>query len=87
MSLKDKKLGIIGTGKMGSALIKGICDSGIISSSDIYASDVYEVGLVCLPRAGANSVQFLIIVLFTIKRAISGTTDAETLRKAHKKTP
>ncbi|WP_321420277.1 pyrroline-5-carboxylate reductase [uncultured Methanomethylovorans sp.] len=45
MSLKDKKLGIIGTGKMGSALIKGICDSGIIAPSNIYASDVYEIGL------------------------------------------
>ncbi|WP_370572329.1 pyrroline-5-carboxylate reductase [Methanomethylovorans sp.] len=45
MSLKDKKLGIIGTGKMGSALIKGICDSGVIVSSNVYASDVYESAL------------------------------------------
>ncbi|MCC7575676.1 MAG: pyrroline-5-carboxylate reductase [Methanomethylovorans sp.] len=45
MNLKDKKLGMIGTGKMGSALIKGICDSGIIVPSNVYASDVYEIGL------------------------------------------
>lgn len=45
MSLKDKKLGIIGTGKMGSALIKGICDSGIIAASNVYASDVFDFAL------------------------------------------
>jgi len=45
MHLKDKKLGVIGTGKMGSALIKGICDSGIIDPSKVYASDVYDLGL------------------------------------------
>lgn len=45
MHLKDKKLGVIGTGKMGSALIKGICDSGIIAPSKVYASDVYDLGL------------------------------------------
>lgn len=41
MGLKDKKLGIIGTGKMGAALINGICDSGIINPDNVYASDLY----------------------------------------------
>ncbi|WP_367344093.1 pyrroline-5-carboxylate reductase [Methanomethylovorans sp.] len=45
MNLKNKKLGVIGTGKMGSALIKGICDSGIIDSSNVHASDVFDPGL------------------------------------------
>jgi len=45
MKLKNKKLGIIGTGKMGSSLIKGLCNSGIILPSNIYASDVYDVAL------------------------------------------
>lgn len=45
MALDGKKLGFIGTGKMGGSLIKGICDSGIIPNSDIYASDVFEAFL------------------------------------------
>lgn len=45
MALDGKKLGFIGTGKMGSSLIKGICDSGMILNSDIYASDVFESSL------------------------------------------
>ncbi|WP_340820864.1 pyrroline-5-carboxylate reductase [Methanolobus sp. WCC4] len=45
MSLDGKKLGFIGTGKMGSALIKGICDAGIFSPSEVYASDLYEPSL------------------------------------------
>lgn len=45
MGLKDKKLGIIGTGKMGAALIRGICGSGLIHPSDIYASDLYQPAL------------------------------------------
>lgn len=45
MSLDGKKLGFIGTGKMGSALIKGICNAGIFTPSDVYASDLYEPSL------------------------------------------
>ncbi|MBN2110300.1 MAG: pyrroline-5-carboxylate reductase [Methanosarcinaceae archaeon] len=45
MGLDGKKLGFIGTGKMGSSLIKGICEAGIIPSSRIYASDVFEASL------------------------------------------
>jgi pyrroline-5-carboxylate reductase len=45
MSLEGKKLGIIGTGKMGSALIEGIYNAGIIPGSDMYASDLFESSL------------------------------------------
>ncbi|TGC11191.1 pyrroline-5-carboxylate reductase [Methanolobus halotolerans] len=40
--MNGKKLGFIGTGKMGSSLIKGICDTEMIPGSEIYASDVFE---------------------------------------------
>ncbi|MCQ6962588.1 pyrroline-5-carboxylate reductase [Methanolobus chelungpuianus] len=45
MSLAGKKIGFIGTGKMGSALIKGISGAGIVPCSGIYASDVFEASL------------------------------------------
>lgn len=45
MTLSGKRIGFIGTGKMGSALIRGICNAGDISSADIYASDVFEPSL------------------------------------------
>lgn len=45
MSLEGKKLGFIGTGKMGSALIKGMCDAGLFTPADVYASDLYEPSL------------------------------------------
>ncbi|WMW22190.1 pyrroline-5-carboxylate reductase [Methanolobus mangrovi] len=55
MSLEGKKLGFIGTGKMGSALIKGICGSGLFSPSNVYASDLYEPSLDELKQnAGIN---------------------------------
>lgn len=40
MSIANKKIGLIGTGKMGEALIKGILHAGLVPSSSIYASDV-----------------------------------------------
>lgn len=45
MGLKDKNIGIIGIGKMGSSLIHGILDSKIINSSNVYASDIYNLSL------------------------------------------
>ncbi|ETA67700.1 MAG: pyrroline-5-carboxylate reductase [Methanolobus sp.] len=55
MSLEGKKLGFIGTGKMGSALIKGICNAGLFSPSGVYASDLYEPSLDELKQsAGVN---------------------------------
>ncbi|WP_406671046.1 pyrroline-5-carboxylate reductase [Methanolobus sp. ZRKC4] len=55
MSLDAKKLGFIGTGKMGSALINGICNAGLFSPSNVYASDLYEPSLDALKQnAGVN---------------------------------
>jgi pyrroline-5-carboxylate reductase len=48
MSLKDKKIGIIGTGKMGGSLLRGVLKANLISKEDVYASDVYEPGLLAL---------------------------------------
>lgn len=45
MSLEGKKLGVIGTGKMGGALIEGIYNAEIIPGADMYASDVFEPSL------------------------------------------
>lgn len=38
----DKKIGFIGAGNMGQAMIKGIISSGILSSEDIFAADLNE---------------------------------------------
>lgn len=45
MTLTNKKIGFIGAGKMGEALIRGIINAGAVNSNNIYASDVYEAGL------------------------------------------
>lgn len=39
-SLNNKKIGFIGTGKMGEALIKGIVSSKLVPASNIHASDM-----------------------------------------------
>jgi pyrroline-5-carboxylate reductase len=40
MSLKDKKVGFIGSGNMGEALIKGLVSANVVPAEAIYASDV-----------------------------------------------
>jgi pyrroline-5-carboxylate reductase len=40
MSLKDKKVGFIGAGNMGEALIKGLVSANVVAPEAIYASDV-----------------------------------------------
>ncbi len=40
MTLSEKRIGFIGTGKMGEALIKGILHVGIVVPDKIYASDM-----------------------------------------------
>jgi pyrroline-5-carboxylate reductase len=45
MGLKNKNIGLIGTGKMGSSLIRGILKSNIVDSSNVYASDIYNQSL------------------------------------------
>jgi len=48
MNIKNKKIGIIGTGKMGGSLLRGILKAKIARAEDVYASDVYEPGLKAL---------------------------------------
>jgi len=38
--MENKKIGFIGTGKMGEALIKGILHARLVPSGNIYASDM-----------------------------------------------
>jgi pyrroline-5-carboxylate reductase len=38
--MENKKIGFIGTGKMGEALIKGILHAGLVTPGNIYASDM-----------------------------------------------
>ncbi|MDK2891633.1 pyrroline-5-carboxylate reductase [Methanohalophilus sp.] len=45
MDIKSKKIGIIGTGKMGQSLLRGILAAGLSNPEDVYASDVYEPSL------------------------------------------
>lgn len=40
--MEDQKIGFIGAGKMGSALMQGIIKAGIVTPENIGASDVYE---------------------------------------------
>jgi pyrroline-5-carboxylate reductase len=40
--MENRKIGFIGAGKMGSALIEGIIKAGILKPENIGASDVYE---------------------------------------------
>ncbi len=40
--MENRKIGFIGAGKMGSALMQGIIKAGIVNSENISASDVYE---------------------------------------------
>ncbi|MBP1907978.1 pyrroline-5-carboxylate reductase [Methanolobus bombayensis] len=88
MSLEGKKLGFIGTGKMGSALIKGICNAGLFAPSNVYASDLYEPSLDELKKnvgvnvSTDNAVTVInsdIIVLAVkpqiLKKVISGIKD------------
>ncbi|NJD52782.1 MAG: pyrroline-5-carboxylate reductase [Candidatus Methanoperedens sp.] len=46
--MENKKIGFIGTGKMGEALIKGILHARLIPSGNIYASDMDSVKLKAL---------------------------------------
>ncbi len=50
MTIAGKKIGFIGTGKMGEALIKGILQAGLVPSDDIYASDTDNAKLQSLAR-------------------------------------
>lgn len=45
MKIQNKKIGFIGAGKMGSALMQGIIKAGIVKPENVGAGDVYEPGL------------------------------------------
>jgi pyrroline-5-carboxylate reductase len=51
MAIKGKKIGFIGTGKMGEALVKGILHSGLVTPDKIYASDADTVKLKSLEKS------------------------------------
>lgn len=42
MALTDKRIGFIGAGAMGSALINGLLKAGLVSSDQIYAADIHR---------------------------------------------
>ncbi|HET8686294.1 MAG TPA: pyrroline-5-carboxylate reductase [Methanosarcina sp.] len=42
MTVQNRKIGFIGAGKMGSALMQGIMKAGIVKPENLGASDVYE---------------------------------------------
>jgi pyrroline-5-carboxylate reductase len=48
--MENKKIGFIGTGKMGEALIKGIIHAGLVPSENIYASDMDSAKLQILEK-------------------------------------
>lgn len=48
--MENKKIGFIGTGKMGEALIKGILHARLVPSGSIYASDMDHVKLHVLEK-------------------------------------
>ncbi len=49
------KIGFIGTGNMGGAMIDGILASGIVAASDIYVSDISEAQLTKYKEKGINT--------------------------------
>lgn len=51
MTIAGKKIGFIGTGKMGEALIKGILHSKLVAPDKVYASDADQVRLKSLERS------------------------------------
>lgn len=48
--LKNKKIGIIGSGNMGEALISGLVVSGAVSEKDIICSDISEIQLASIKK-------------------------------------
>ncbi|MBE7019776.1 MAG: pyrroline-5-carboxylate reductase [Ruminococcaceae bacterium] len=49
------KIGFIGTGNMGGAMIDGILASGIVATSDVYVSDISENQLTKYKEKGINT--------------------------------
>ncbi len=93
MYITNKKIGFIGTGKMGQSLIKGLLNAGI-NNQDIYASDVYEPGLIALrdetgiktSTDNSDTIENTEIVVLAVKpqilkKVLSGIADGITKDK------
>ncbi len=93
--LKGRKIGFIGGGKMGSALINGILSRGLVSAGDITVSDVAQELLeglkkeygVCITGDNEKAVKGSDIVILAVKpqnmaevlEGISGAVDKSRL--------
>ena len=54
MGIKDKKIGFVGAGNMGRALIKGILKKGLVESQDIIVSDLDKDKLRVISELGVT---------------------------------
>ncbi len=78
MTIAGKKIGFIGTGKMGEALIKGILHARLVTPDKIYASDADTVKLKSLEKSyninicidNCNAVQNSDIIIIAVKPQI-----------------
>ena len=85
MSVKRKKVGFIGAGNMGEALIKGLVAASLVPAEAIYASDVRLERLraleqrygVQLPQDNAELVRQVDIVILAVKPQIMARTPAD----------
>lgn len=53
--MENKKIGIIGVGNMGSAIVTGLLKSGFVSASDIFVSDRRENAVTEMQEMGVNA--------------------------------
>ena len=78
MTISGKKIGFIGTGKMGEALIKGILHAKLVSPDNIYASDADTAKLQSLKNTSkinickdnCDAVQKSDIIIIAVKPQI-----------------
>ena len=61
--MANKKIGFIGTGKMGEALIKGILHARLVPPGNIYASDMDVAKLKVLEKELTRSIYAKIIAM------------------------
>lgn len=86
MSLKDKKVGFIGSGAMAEALLNGLLQSKVISKTALYCSDVNSEKLTVLKNkygikvAGSNQelINKVDIVILAIKPMVMEAVFKET---------
>ncbi len=84
--LRDKKIGFIGTGNMGEALIKGVLQSGLSNSKQLYCSDARSERLAELQtRYGIQTVgdncemaKKCDVIIYAVKPQVLGSVIKET---------